>query len=57
MALEFLWKGVVDFGEPGVFVTFEEMPQDITRNVKSLGWDLAELLKQNTLRCVYRRGV
>ena len=27
-------------GEAGIFVTFEEAPADIRRNVKSLGWDI-----------------
>jgi len=33
-------------GEPGVFVTFEEPPSDISHNVKSFGWDIAKYEKQ-----------
>ena len=40
LAIEFLWKGVACFKENGVFVTFEETPGDIIKNVKSLGWNL-----------------
>lgn len=39
-AMQFLAMGI-ERGEPGVFVTFEETPEDIRRNVKSLGWDIA----------------
>lgn len=39
-ASQFLAVGVRDAGEPGVFVTFEERPEAISRNVRSLGWDI-----------------
>jgi len=39
-AIEFLWRGITQFKENGVFVTFEETPTDIKKNVKSLGWSL-----------------
>jgi len=38
-AMEFLVGGLRN-GEPGVFVTFEETPEDIIKNMKSFGWDL-----------------
>lgn len=41
-AVEFLARGVLRFGEPGVFVTFEETAQDIRRNYASLGFPIAE---------------
>ncbi len=40
-AAQFLAGGITQFGEPGVFVTFEESPADIRRNLRSLGWDVA----------------
>ena len=36
--VEFLARGVIDFDEPGVFVTFEERPIDIRRNAASMGF-------------------
>ncbi|WP_419996046.1 circadian clock protein KaiC [Streptomyces boninensis] len=41
-AMEFLARGVESHGEPGVFVTFEERPEDIRTNVASLGFPIAE---------------
>ncbi len=41
-AAQFLAEGIAKYGEPGVFVTFEESPQDIRKNVKSFGWDVAK---------------
>lgn len=40
-AAEFLARGVLDFGEAGVFVTFEERPAEIRANLASLGFDVA----------------
>jgi circadian clock protein KaiC len=42
-ALEFLIRGVTEFDEPGVCVTFEERPADLAANVASLGFDLPAL--------------
>lgn len=41
-ASQFLADGIRLFDEPGVFVTFEESPEDIRRNLFSLGWDIAD---------------
>jgi len=39
-AMEFLVRGARDYGEPGVFMTFEETPEDLAKNFVSLGFDL-----------------
>jgi len=44
---QFLYKGITECGENGVFVTFEESPQDIIRNVKGFGWNIEKLVKEN----------
>jgi circadian clock protein KaiC len=49
MAMEFLVRGATEFGEPGVFVTFEEQPEELTQNVRSLGFDLEDLERQGLL--------
>jgi len=38
-AVQFLVEGLRQ-GQPGVFVTFEESPDDIRRNMKGFGWDI-----------------
>jgi circadian clock protein KaiC len=45
-ASTFLINGARLYGEPGVFVTFEERPVDIVDNVASLGFDLQGLIEQ-----------
>ncbi len=39
-ASQFLAEGIRKYDQRGVFVTFEESPDDIRRNVSSLGWDI-----------------
>ncbi len=39
-AVEFLARGIIGYGHPGVFVTFEETTTEIRRNALSLGFDI-----------------
>jgi len=39
-SVQFLVAGVLA-GQPAVFVTFEESPEDIRRNMLPMGWDIA----------------
>jgi circadian clock protein KaiC len=41
-AAQFLAEGIRQSEEPGVFVTFEERPHDIRRNLASFGWPIEE---------------
>jgi circadian clock protein KaiC len=43
LAMEFLVRGIVTYGEPGVFMAFEETSEDLAANVASLGFDLHQL--------------
>lgn len=49
LAMEFLVRGAVEYGEPGVFMAFEETAEDLSKNVRSLGFDLDALVEQNQL--------
>ena len=42
---EFLVRGAVRFGEPGVFMSFEETAAELKSNVASLGFDLDGLVR------------
>src|SRR4029077_6156625 len=55
LGLEFLVRGIQEFGEPGVLLTFEETPQEMTRNVASLGFDLEALTRRKKLFLDYVR--
>jgi circadian clock protein KaiC len=40
-ATQFLAAGIQQSNEPGVFITFEEPPDDLRRNMLGFGWDIA----------------
>lgn len=50
MAIEFLVRGIQNYQEPGVLMTFEETADELTANVASLGFDLPALQEQLLLR-------
>jgi circadian clock protein KaiC len=47
--MQFLVRGALDYGEPGVFIAFEERPEDLAVNVASLGFDLGDLERRKLL--------
>ncbi len=51
--MTFLYKGAVDYDEPGVFIAFEERPQELIKNVGSLNYDLQKLIDQKKLALDY----
>jgi circadian clock protein KaiC len=48
-AMEFLVRGASEYGEPGVFMAFEETAEELAANVASLGFDLKKLEAQKKL--------
>lgn len=49
LAMEFLVRGATQYGEPGVFMMFEENAAELTANVRSLGFDLEKLAAKKQL--------
>jgi circadian clock protein KaiC len=48
-AMEFLVRGATLFDQPGVFMSFEETDDELTKNVASLGFDLKQLVAEKKL--------
>jgi circadian clock protein KaiC len=48
-AVSFLVHGATQFGEPGVFMSFEETGDELAQNVASLGFDLPGLIEKKKL--------
>jgi circadian clock protein KaiC len=55
LAMEFLVRGATQFGEPGVFVSFEETERELTESLVSLGFDLNVLVESKQLALDYVR--
>src|SRR5580693_9376877 len=47
--MTFLYIGAVEYGEPGVFLAFEERPEDLIKNVGSLQYDVERLIAEKKL--------
>ncbi|TVT39502.1 circadian clock protein KaiC [Hymenobacter setariae] len=48
--IEFLVRGILDYDEPGVLMTFEETADELAANVTSLGFDLKAMQDDKKLR-------
>ena len=55
LGMQFLVKGIQDYDDPGVFMSFEESPKDLSQNVVSLGFDLDKLVANKKLKIDYVR--
>jgi circadian clock protein KaiC len=52
LAFQFLIEGT-RHGEPGLFITFEEFPEDLYRDASSLGLDLRSLEREGKLHIIF----
>jgi KaiC/GvpD/RAD55 family RecA-like ATPase len=49
--LQYIYQGALE-GESGVYVTFEEEPDEIRQNMHQLGWDLKAVEKAGKLKMI-----
>jgi circadian clock protein KaiC len=47
--MTFLYNGAVQYDELGVFIAFEEQPEDLIKNVGSLSYDIQKLIAEKKL--------
>jgi len=50
--MQFLVNGALKFNEPGIYITFEENKKKLIKHMKSFGWDLEKLEKEDKLTIV-----
>lgn len=48
-ASQFLVKGAAEYGEPGLFLSFDQQKDSIYSNLRQFGWDMAELEREQKL--------
>ena len=53
IGMEFIYRGIVEFGEPGLIVVFETAPDKLVRDADGFGWNLDELQKQKKLQIIF----
>src|SRR6202049_4833958 len=53
MGLEFIYRGIAQYNEPGLIVVFETNPDKLIRDAAEFGWNLAELQQQKKLQIIF----
>ena len=55
MGVEFIYRGIIEFGEPGIIVLFETSAERLMKDAVGFGWDLGKLQEENKLTIIYTR--
>jgi circadian clock protein KaiC len=53
MGLEFIYRGAVEYGEPGLIVLFEVSPEKIIRDTAAFGWNFPELEQSDRVKIIF----
>jgi len=53
MGLEFVYRGVTQYHEPGLIVVFETSPDKLIRDAAGFGWNLNELQREKKLQIIF----
>jgi circadian clock protein KaiC len=53
LGIEFIYRGITEFDEPGMIVLFEISPDKLVRDAASFGWDLRALEDQRRLKIIF----
>ena len=53
MGLELIYKGIVEYNEPGIIVVFETSPNKLVRDAAGFGWNLDKLQDQKKLQIIF----
>ncbi len=53
LGLEFIYRGITQFNEPGIIVVFESTPGKLVRDAGKFGWNFQELQNQKKLQIIF----
>lgn len=53
LSLEFIYRGAHEMGEKGIFISFEETPERLRTNAKSMGWDLEGEIEKGNVEILF----
>jgi circadian clock protein KaiC len=53
MGLEFVYRGIAQYNEPGLIVVFENNPDKLVRDAAQFGWNLNEMQQQKKLQIIF----
>src|SRR5712692_6613644 len=53
LGVEFIYRGITEYDEPGIIVVFETSPRKLIRDATGFGWNLDELQQRNKLKIIF----
>lgn len=53
LGMEFIYRGITEYNEPGIIITFEVAPKKLVRDALGFGWNLEALQQQNKLKIIF----
>lgn len=53
LLLEFIYRGAKEFGEKGIFFSFEETKERIISNARGMGWDIDNEIKKGNIEIIF----
>ena len=53
LGMEFIYRGISQYNEPGLIVVFETSPDKLIRDAAAFGWDLDALQRQKKLEIIF----
>lgn len=53
MGMEFIYRGITAYQEPGIVVVLEMTPSKLIHDAATFGWDLETLQEQNRLKIIF----
>src|ERR1035438_357463 len=53
MGMEFIYRGITLYDEPGLIVVFETNPDKLIRDAAGFGWNLNDLQQQKKLHIIF----
>lgn len=53
LLLEFIYRGAKDFGEKGVFFSFEETRERLVTNARGMGWEIDDQIKKGNIEIIF----
>lgn len=53
LLLEFIYRGAKDYGEKGIFFSFEETKERIIANARGMGWDIDNEIEKGNIEIIF----
>lgn len=53
LLLEFIYRGAKDFGEKGIFFSFEETKERLVANARGMGWEIDDQIKKGNIEIIF----